>query len=363
MSTWPDCVPGDTNTECFDQSPSYYETLQTANIDGSPGDELLGRLDDGLRVKSFDALDNPDTVDDGDLQYLFGWNQTSAPGAINGTESSSTNGSALYRNGGDANVIEVIGPVGPDLGKFTLTYGDPANVQHVVVDQSAPQPRDQQVLFTAVDPNGMSTFAIDAGPGTAVIDALKTYTFSNAAWSSLPKLTDLAGTSAAWASTPGRWGSIRTGDIDGDGKDEVLALDGQGLQAWSYNPTTKAWSKLQPSTPLALASDPWLTHPEYYSTIQTGDVDGDGHDDVVARGPAGIRTWFYNRRSTGGWERYLPEGYPDFPTRACPAGVTGPCGQAAAYVALKGLAKTATGAPIPLREVWASATNVPAVAI
>ena len=71
--------------------------------------------------------------------------------------------------------------------------------------------------------------------------------------------------------------------------------------------------QLQPSTPLALAGDPWLTHPEYYSTIQTGDVDGDGRDDVIARGPFGIRTWFYNRRGTGGWERYLPDGYPAFP--------------------------------------------------
>ena len=35
---------------------------------------------------------------------------------------------------------------------------------------------------------------------------------------------------------------------------------------------------------------------------------------MTARGPFGIRTWFYNRRGTRGWERYLPEGYPAFPT-------------------------------------------------
>ena len=34
---------------------------------------------------------------------------------------------------------------------------------------------------------------------------------------------------------------------------------------------------------------------------------------MVARGLYGIRTWFYNRSGTGGWERYLPEGYPGFP--------------------------------------------------
>ena len=78
--------------------------------------------------------------------------------------------------------------------------------------------------------------------------------------------------------------------------------------------SAKSWRQLQPSTPLALAADPWLSHPEYYSTIQVGDVDGDGRDDVVARGPYGIRTWFYNRRGTGGWERYLPRATPPSPT-------------------------------------------------
>ena len=71
QSGWPDCVPGDTNTECFDQSPSYYETLQAADIDGTGGDELLGRLDDGLRVKSLRAADDPVTHDDPGLDYAF----------------------------------------------------------------------------------------------------------------------------------------------------------------------------------------------------------------------------------------------------------------------------------------------------
>ena len=94
----------------------------------------------------------------------------------------------------------------------------------------------------------------------------------------------------------------------------MLALTTNGLQVWSYNPASKAWQQLPSSTPLALGADPWLTDPEYYSTIQTGDVDGDGSDDLIARGPYGIRTWFYDRRGTGGWERYLgtatPSGRP-----------------------------------------------------
>ena len=160
----------------------------------------------------------------------------------------------------------------------------------------------------------------------------------------LPTLTDLARRGASvW---PALWGTIRTGDIDGNAREEVLALDGSGLQAWSYEPASKAWHQLQPSTPLALTGD-WLTKPEYYSTIQAGDVDGDGRDDVVARGPFGIRTWFYDRRGTGGWERYLPDGYPDFPGTAT-------TGRKGAFTALNtlALAKRAITSGSTMRDVW-----------
>ncbi len=114
---------------------------------------------------------------------------------------------------------------------------------------------------------------------------------------------------AASALKPGQWGSLRTGNVDGLGGSEVLWLDGTALQAWSWTPAQGGWTQLQPSTPLKLTGD-WLDKPEYYSTIRTGDVDGDGRDEVIARGPFGIRSWFYNRRGTGGWERYLPTATP-----------------------------------------------------
>ena len=41
--------------DCLGASPSYYETLQAANVDGRPGDELLARASDGLRVKRWNG--------------------------------------------------------------------------------------------------------------------------------------------------------------------------------------------------------------------------------------------------------------------------------------------------------------------
>ena len=212
---------GPGSSDCLGTSPSYYETLQAANIDGRPGDELLARASDGLRVKR--------------------WN----------------------------------------------------------------------------------------GSG----------------YDSLATLHALAG--APGSIPPGVWGSIRTGDINGDGKADVLFVDAKGqLEAWTYDPGANQWNELPTTTQLNLGTD-FVNNPAYYSTLQVGDVNGDGRADVVARGPFGIRTWFYNRRGTGGWETYLPSGYPAFPT----------AGQQAAFAELNQQAKAATNPIIPkgdntVRDVW-----------
>ena len=155
------------------------------------------------------------------------------------------------------------------------------------------------------------------GGGTITIDAIRTYPSLQRVWKPLPTLAALAG--PASSVQPGLWGSIRTGDVLGNGRDQVLALDGKGLQIYSYDSGSNAWSEAQPSMPLTLTNE-WMTNPAYYSTIRVGDVDGDGRADVVVRGPYGIRTFFYNRRGTGGWESYLPGGYPRLPEPAVSLG-------------------------------------------
>ena len=221
--------------DCLGSSPSYYETLHAADIDGQPGAEILARASDGLRVKTWDNGNQPPPC--------------------------------CY-----------------------------------------------------VDPH---------------LDAL-------------PTLTALGG--AASSVQPGAWGSIRTGDINGDQRDEVLALDANGLEAYNYAPSSTSWNQLPGS--LGLTGD-WLTDSAYASTIQVGDVDGDGKDDVVARGPYGIRTWFYNRRGTGGWERYLPAGYQAF--QGGHSGASGYQNAFGAFNAVAAFDRDLTKSQPTVRAVWTQA--------
>jgi hypothetical protein len=124
------------------------------------------------------------------------------------------------------------------------------------------------------------------------------------------------------------------------------------MVAYKLAGASSPWEQLQPTTPLQVNDDPWGTDPSYYATIQAGDITGSGHDALIARGPFGIRTWFYNRRGTGGWESYLSSGYPAFSTT----------GQQAAYTALNAQASVQgaiTGSEHTIRDVW-SGENPPA---
>ena len=187
---------------------------------------------------------------------------------------------------------------------------------------------------------------IDGGGSDEMVaranDGLRVYVFdsTSGSWDSqLATLTALAGAGANIA--PGVWGSIRYGNVDGQPGEEVLFVDAQGqLEVWSY--ASGAWAQLPASPAVSLGTDV-LDDASQYATLQVGDVDGDGRGDVVMRGPYGIRTWFYNRRGTGGWERYLPDGFAPWPT----------AGQTNAYAALTTAAKAGQAIPKTVSEVRA----------
>jgi len=169
-----------------------------------------------------------------------------------------------------------------------------------------------------------------------------------------PPLAALAGDPATMP--PGRWSSIRTGDILGDRNMQVLALDGTQLQAWEYYVPSSGipgWNHVSPSVPLKLGGPMWDNDASYYSTLQVGDVTGDGRAAVIARGPFGIRTWFYDLHGNSGWTGWLPQGTASYPQYSG--------AEAAAWTELNALAHS-RGLIAPdqssVRAAW-TATNPP----
>jgi hypothetical protein len=66
---------------------------------------------------------------------------------------------------------------------------------------------------------------------------------------------------------------IQCADIDGDGADELIGRGPNGVLVNKFDPTTGQWLKL-PDTGLFADAGGW-DQPQYYSTIQLADIDGD----------------------------------------------------------------------------------------
>jgi uncharacterized repeat protein (TIGR01451 family) len=334
--------------------PSSYATIQTGDLDGDGDAEVIGRESDGVVAvrwtgSGWARLSN--------LKFL-GDN-------LGGRDPRYWTSLQIANVAGDRRE-EVIGRDATGISTWSLRPGGWTHIDrlsHPFSDTS--EPGEQDCPFTSsgsacfgdgaayygtiqladIDGNGRAELLGRASDGVRV---RRYQGDAPDAWGQLPTLSDLS--DANGYTKQQYWETIQFADVNGDHRAEALARDKDGLNAWTYDGGSKAWTKLAPKTPLQLADDPWGMDRSYYSTIETGDVDGDGTADLVARGPYGIRTWFYDRPGRGGWERYLPGGYPDF------AG-----GQKTAFDVLNSLAHTPTwGLLAPdestVRDVWAGAS-------
>lgn len=95
-----------------------------------------------------------------------------------------------------------------------------------------------------------------------------------------PPLDDASGFADA-----SRWSTLRMADVDGDDRDDLCALTDAGFACW------RAEADAFASEPWVIADLDGLAVPSQYGSIRTGDIDADGRADVCARREDGIACW------------------------------------------------------------------------
>lgn len=102
-----------------------------------------------------------------------------------------------------------------------------------------------------------------------------------------PQLSDDSG----WGSSPSYYGTFAMADVTGDRKDDLCARAAAGVLCY---PSTGSGFSGRTTALAALSNAEGFTRPEYYGTIRYGDINGDGKADVCARTPSGMRCWVSN---------------------------------------------------------------------
>ncbi len=97
-----------------------------------------------------------------------------------------------------------------------------------------------------------------------------------------PPLADAAGWSAHAA-----YGTLTWADLDGDGRDDLCARGHDGYTCWRSLGT--AFSEALPGPPLSDVNG-WGDYANY-TTIRMADLDADGRADICARGDSGMACW------------------------------------------------------------------------
>jgi hypothetical protein len=133
--------------------------------------------------------------------------------------------------------------------------------------------RSAQLWLADVDGDGRVDPCIRAAEG------LRCEASTDHAARALSALSDERG----WGDV-GRHGTIRFGDLNGDGRDDVCARDEEGVRCWLADAVGFSTQVLGP---------PWSDaagwgEARYRSTIRMSDVNGDGRADLCGRGPEGF---------------------------------------------------------------------------
>jgi hypothetical protein len=104
----------------------------------------------------------------------------------------------------------------------------------------------------------------------------------------MSEVSNLWGDSEGWTGVE-YYSTIQSADIEGDNRAELLARGPAGIVAAKWDRENQEWALLPDGPQLSDAAG-W-NQPQYYATIQCADIDGDGRAELLARSPDGILVW------------------------------------------------------------------------
>jgi hypothetical protein len=153
------------------------------------------------------------------------------------------------------------------------------------------------IQYADVDGDGRAELLARGGGGIQVWDLDRSRLW--AGWPAGTEMTD----GGNWLQ-PQYYSTIQCADIDGDGRAELLARGARGIVVYRFEPSTRQWVQL-PDGPALSDAGGWYL-PQYRSTIRCADIDGDGRAELLARGAAGIQAYKCDP-TTHAWAQ-LPNG-------------------------------------------------------
>ncbi|NNU26214.1 VCBS repeat-containing protein [Isoptericola sediminis] len=272
--------------------PYYYATIQAADVDGDGSEEVVGRGPVGLQIHSFEpaATAGESTWCTLSAQGPFtDW----GPWAQDAAYYSTIQAADLD---GDGRENEFFGRGTDGIEAWRFTAGDDCStagsswtklptLPHFDDTTAGPGVADRYATIQAADLDGDGTDDVFGRASNGIYS----YSLASGTWADLPVLkefTDVQGFTAT-----SQYGTIQTGDLDGEGGVEVFGRNADGIVGYRLESGT--WQALK-----ALTKDfgnsssvDWGNAPGYYSTIQAADIDGDARDEVVGRSVDGIHAW------------------------------------------------------------------------
>jgi hypothetical protein len=248
-------------------APQHYTTLRLADVNGDGKDDLCARAGVGLLCwpstgRGFgDVINGPAWSNDAGYGQSPRFYGTLRFGDINGDRKDD----ACIRNS-DGYICAPSNGTGFDAPIAVAPWGDAQGwnrIQHWATIQLA-------------DVNGDGKDDVCARSGSDLRCAISRGTsFGDALI--VAELSDALG----W-DDPSNWGTLRVGDLNDDGRDDLCVRSNAGMRCWAWD-----GGKFNPMSGPAWSDDNGWSAAGNYATLRMGDVDGDGLDDLCARAPSG----------------------------------------------------------------------------